>query len=80
MFISYNESDLLHYVERIEADTNGQCWPLLLDSYLAGVECEADVVSDGQDVIIPGIYEHVEKAGVHSGDSMMIFPSVSLSP
>lgn len=80
MFISYNESELLHYVERIEADTHGQCWPLLLDSYLAGIECEADVVSDGQDVIIPGIYEHVEKAGVHSGDSMMIFPSVSLSP
>ncbi|WP_042224455.1 carbamoyl-phosphate synthase (glutamine-hydrolyzing) large subunit [Oceanobacillus manasiensis] len=79
MFVSYNESELLHYVERIEADSNGQCWPLLLDSYLPGLECEVDVISDGEDIVIPGIYEHVEKAGVHSGDSMMLFPSVTLT-
>lgn len=79
MFISYNEAELFQYVERIETDTNGECWPLLLDSYLPGLECEVDVISDGQDVVIPGIYEHVEKAGVHSGDSLMIFPSINLT-
>ncbi|WP_337020612.1 ATP-grasp domain-containing protein, partial [Oceanobacillus massiliensis] len=46
---------------------------------LPGVECEIDVISDGKQIVVPGIFEHIEKAGVHSGDSMGIFPPVSLS-
>jgi len=50
-----------------------------MDSYLAGVEVEVDAVGDGEDVYIPGIMEHLERAGVHSGDSIAVFPSQSIS-
>ncbi|MEC5423770.1 carbamoyl-phosphate synthase (glutamine-hydrolyzing) large subunit [Virgibacillus sp. C22-A2] len=79
MFICYDEKELLKYVTRIQKDTNDRCWPLLIDQYIPGLECEVDVISDGKDIIIPGIFEHIEKAGVHSGDSMTIFPPVSLT-
>ncbi|WP_200411550.1 carbamoyl-phosphate synthase (glutamine-hydrolyzing) large subunit [Virgibacillus salexigens] len=79
MFICYNQEELYHFVTRIQYDTNDRCWPLLIDPYLPGKECEVDVISDGKDIIIPGIFEHVEKAGVHSGDSMAVFPPFSLS-
>ncbi|MBP2076733.1 carbamoyl-phosphate synthase (glutamine-hydrolyzing) large subunit [Oceanobacillus polygoni] len=79
MFICYNEKELYHYITRIQQDTNDRCWPLLIDQYLPGLECEVDVVSDGNEVVIPGIVEHVEKAGIHSGDSMSVFPPVTLS-
>jgi len=54
-------------------------WPLLMDSYLAGIEVEVDAISDGDEVYIPGVMEHLERAGVHSGDSIAVFPSQSLS-
>ncbi|WP_067724909.1 carbamoyl-phosphate synthase (glutamine-hydrolyzing) large subunit [Oceanobacillus damuensis] len=79
MFICYNEQELHHYVTRIQKDTNDRCWPLLIDQYLPGLECEIDCISDGKQMVVPGIFEHIEKAGVHSGDSMSIFPPVSLS-
>lgn len=79
MFICHNEAELKRYVTRIQEDTNNRCWPLLIDQYLPGVECEIDVISDGKQIVVPGIFEHIEKAGVHSGDSMGIFPPVSLS-
>jgi len=79
MFICYDDKELIHYVTRIQKDTNDECWPLLIDQYLPGLECEIDVISDGKEVIVPGIFEHIEKAGVHSGDSMNVFPPVSLS-
>ncbi|MBY7142974.1 carbamoyl-phosphate synthase (glutamine-hydrolyzing) large subunit [Virgibacillus sp. NKC19-3] len=79
MFICYDEEELKTYVTRIQKDTNDQCWPLLIDQYLPGLECEIDVISDGKDIVIPGIFEHLEKAGVHSGDSMTSFPPLSLS-
>ncbi|MGJ9459263.1 carbamoyl-phosphate synthase (glutamine-hydrolyzing) large subunit [Oceanobacillus sp. CF4.6] len=78
MFICYNETELHHYVARIQKDTNDRCWPLLIDQYLPGLECEIDVISDGKQIIVPGIFEHIEKAGVHSGDSMSIFPPTTL--
>jgi carbamoyl-phosphate synthase large subunit len=53
---------------------------VLIDKYLEGMEIEADAVSDGETVVIPGIMEHVERAGVHSGDSMAIYPAQSLDP
>jgi carbamoyl-phosphate synthase large subunit len=52
---------------------------VLIDRYLEGKECEVDAICDGVDVLIPGIMEHVERAGVHSGDSMAIYPSLNLS-
>lgn len=79
MFICNNEKELYSYVSRIQKDTNGRCWPLLIDQYLPGVECEIDVISDGTDIVVPGIFEHIERAGVHSGDSIGVFPPISLT-
>lgn len=79
MYICYEESELISYLERLQATTNDRCWPLLVDSFIPGLECEVDVISDGSNIMIPGIFEHIEKAGVHSGDSMTVFPSQSLS-
>ncbi|KRM79127.1 carbamoyl-phosphate synthase (glutamine-hydrolyzing), large subunit [Lapidilactobacillus dextrinicus DSM 20335] len=53
--------------------------PVLVDQYLVGKECEVDAICDGQNVLIPGIMEHIERAGVHSGDSMAVYPPRSLS-
>ncbi|NGQ95673.1 carbamoyl phosphate synthase large subunit [Brevibacillus sp. SYP-B805] len=61
-------------------DKQGQSFfPLLVDKYVPGMEVEVDAVCDGENVLIPGIYEHVEKAGIHSGDSMALFPAPTLS-
>jgi carbamoyl-phosphate synthase large subunit len=54
--------------------------PLLIDKYFNGREAEVDVISDGTDVIIPGIMEHIERAGIHSGDSMAVYPPQTLAP
>ncbi len=54
--------------------------PVLIDKYLAGLEVEVDAICDGKQVLIPGIMEHVERAGVHSGDSMAVYPAPSLHP
>ena len=53
--------------------------PVLVDQYLPGIELEVDVISDGSDVLIPGIMEHIERAGVHSGDSIAVYPPYNLS-
>ena len=53
--------------------------PILIDHYLMGREVEVDAICDGQDVLIPGIMEHIERAGVHSGDSFAVYPPRSLS-
>ena len=53
--------------------------PVLIDRYLTGTEIEVDAISDGQNVLIPGIMEHIERAGVHSGDSIAVFPPQNLS-
>jgi len=53
--------------------------PVLIDEYIEGIEVEVDAVSDAEDVLIPGIIEHIEKAGIHSGDSFALFPAKSLS-
>jgi carbamoyl-phosphate synthase large subunit len=62
-----------------EADDANPGQPVLVDKYFLGVEAEVDVISDGVDTFLPGIMQHVERAGVHSGDSMAVYPPVSLS-
>lgn len=80
MFLFYRRQEAESYLEELLEAGNERIWPLVVDRYLPGLECELDLVSDGHDVVIPGIFEHVERAGVHSGDSLAFFPSVSLSP
>ena len=53
--------------------------PVLIDQYIQGKEIEVDAIADGEDILIPGIMEHVERAGVHSGDSISVYPNYSLS-
>ncbi len=77
MEIVYNEKELVEYVQRAVLVSARR--PVLVDKYLAGLEVEVDAVSDGETVVIPGIMEHVERAGVHSGDSIAVFPDRSLT-
>ncbi|MHB8961899.1 MAG: carbamoyl-phosphate synthase large subunit, partial [Saccharofermentanales bacterium] len=65
MVIAYNDTDVIEYMEII--NLNIQEHPILVDKYLMGVELEVDAVSDGTDILIPGIMEHLERAGIHSG-------------
>ncbi|CUH96967.1 Carbamoyl-phosphate synthase pyrimidine-specific large chain [Propionispora sp. 2/2-37] len=77
MEIVYNEVELTDYMGRaVKASPEH---PVLVDRYMQGTEVEVDAVSDGVDVFIPGIMEHVERAGVHSGDSIAVYPAQTLS-
>jgi len=77
MEIVYNEHDILNYMERaVKISTKH---PVLVDRYLIGTEVEVDAVSDGETVLIPGIMEHIERAGVHSGDSIAVYPTQTIS-
>ncbi|MDS8037705.1 carbamoyl-phosphate synthase large subunit, partial [Streptococcus pneumoniae] len=77
MEIVENEEDLRSYMRTaVKASPDH---PVLVDSYIVGQECEVDAISDGQNVLIPGIMEHIERAGVHSGDSMAVYPPQTLS-
>ncbi|WP_338786653.1 carbamoyl-phosphate synthase large subunit [Metabacillus sp. FJAT-53654] len=77
MEIVYQETELLHYMTNA-VKINPQ-HPVLIDKYLTGKEIEVDAISDGNTVLIPGIMEHIERAGVHSGDSIAVYPPQSLS-
>lgn len=77
MEIVYNSRELLHYMENA-VKINPE-HPVLIDRYLTGKEIEVDAISDGVDVVIPGIMEHIERAGVHSGDSIAVYPPQTLS-
>src|SRR5699024_10441740 len=77
MQIIQNSDDLKTYMKN--AGKTSYDHPVLIDRYLNGKECEVDAICDGQQVLIPGIMEHIEKAGVHSGDSMAVYPPQSLS-
>lgn len=76
MEIVFSESQLQGFYQEAEDANPGQ--PVLVDKYLLGKEAEVDVISDGEDTLVPGIMEHIERAGVHSGDSMAVYPPVSL--
>ncbi len=77
MEIVYNNTELLNYMATAVKVTPEH--PVLVDKYLFGKELEVDAISDGVDVLIPGIMEHIERAGVHSGDSTAVYPPQSLS-
>ncbi|MDU7037550.1 MAG: carbamoyl-phosphate synthase large subunit, partial [Staphylococcus simulans] len=77
MEIVYNDAELENYMrEAVKASPEH---PVLVDRYLTGKEIEVDAISDGETVIIPGIMEHIERAGVHSGDSIAVYPPQTLS-
>jgi carbamoyl-phosphate synthase large subunit len=76
MEIVYNEQELMSYMKR--AVQINPAHPVLIDRYMIGREMEVDAISDGETVFIPGIMEHIEKAGVHSGDSIAVYPPQSV--
>ncbi|MBQ8818578.1 MAG: carbamoyl-phosphate synthase large subunit [Clostridia bacterium] len=77
MSIVYSPREVETYMTRILA--TGIENPVLVDKYMMGTELEVDVISDGKDVLIPGIMQHVERAGVHSGDSIAVYPPFSIN-
>lgn len=77
MTISRSREHTVRYMETILS--GGIDNPVLVDKYMPGTELEVDVISDGEDVLIPGIMEHIERAGVHSGDSIAVYPPYNLN-
>ena len=77
MEIVQNASDLMRYLAAATELNPGR--PVLVDHYMEGKECEVDAICDGERVLIPGVMEHIERAGVHSGDSMAMYPGLNLS-
>jgi carbamoyl-phosphate synthase large subunit len=77
MEVVYNEQELEEYMKNAVKVSPDR--PVLIDKYLTGTEIEIDAISDGETVIVPGIMEHVERAGVHSGDSIAVYPPHRLS-
>ena len=77
MQIAVSDEDIKAFMEVI--NRYEQEHPILIDKYLVGKEVEVDAVCDGTDILIPGIMEHVERAGIHSGDSISVYPSINLT-
>ena len=77
MQIVHNDVEVERYMKKILS--TGIENPVLVDKYMSGTEIEVDVISDGKDVLIPGIMQHIERAGVHSGDSIAVYPPFSLT-
>ena len=78
MKIAYNDEEIEEFIGII--NRIAQDHPILVDKYLMGKEIEVDAVCDGEDILIPGIMEHIERAGIHSGDSISVYPAKSISP
>ena len=77
MIIAFDDEEIRRYMDLILSQ--GITDPILIDKYLMGTEVEIDAVCDGEDVLIPGIMEHIERAGVHSGDSIAVYPAWNLT-
>ena len=77
MQIAYEDQDIVNQIGII--NRIAQEHPILVDKYIMGTEVEVDAVCDGIDTVIPGIMQHVERAGIHSGDSISVYPAISLS-
>ncbi|MHB9092048.1 MAG: carbamoyl-phosphate synthase large subunit, partial [Chloroflexota bacterium] len=78
MEIVQNASELVGYIKAATEVSTKR--PILVDKYLGGKEVEVDAICDGEQVLIPGVMEHIERAGVHSGDSTAVYPAINLSP
>ena len=78
MEIAYNDRDVTEFMEIINRVK--QEHPILIDKYMMGKEIEVDAICDGESILIPGIMEHLERAGVHSGDSISVYPAISIKP
>ncbi len=76
MEIAFSESDIIEYMEIINRVK--QEHPILIDKYMMGKELEVDAICDGDEILIPGIMEHLERAGVHSGDSISVYPTQTI--
>ena len=77
MIIAYSEADVREYMGIITSHEIEN--PVLVDKYLMGTEVEVDAICDGNDYLIPGIMQHIERAGIHSGDSISVYPAQTLS-
>ena len=77
MQVVHDSEGLTKYME--EAVDLLSKYPILIDKYIKGTEIEVDAISDGEDILIPGIMEHIEKTGVHSGDSITVYPTITLN-
>jgi len=77
MQVVYNENELLTYIEGALKFSDEH--PILIDQYIEGYEVELDAISDGENVLIPGVNEHIERAGIHSGDSIALYPTQKVS-
>ena len=77
MIIAFNEDDIREYMAIILAQNIEN--PILIDKYLSGTELEVDAICDGEEILIPGIMQHVERAGIHSGDSIAVYPAWNIS-
>jgi carbamoyl-phosphate synthase large subunit len=77
MEIVQNATDLVGYVAEAAKIAAGK--PILIDKYMEGIEAEVDAICDGAETLIPGVMKHIERAGVHSGDSMAVYPALGLS-
>lgn len=78
MQIAINDDDIVEFMSVINRHV--QEHPILVDKYLMGKEVEVDAVCDGEEILIPGIMEHIERAGIHSGDSISVYPAQSIKP
>ncbi len=76
MEIAYKEADIREYMQIITRTKIEN--PVLVDKYLMGREIEVDAICDGEDILIPGIMEHMERAGIHSGDSISVYPPITV--
>lgn len=77
MEIAYSDSDVVEFMEIINQIQQDK--PILVDKYIEGTEAEVDAVCDGTDILIPGIMEHIERTGIHSGDSISVYPAPNLT-
>ncbi|UWG97834.1 carbamoyl-phosphate synthase large subunit [Dehalobacter sp. DCM] len=77
MIIAFSDQDICEYMDIILAFNIEN--PVLIDKYLSGIEIEVDAICDGEEILIPGIMEHIERAGIHSGDSIAVYPAWNLS-
>lgn len=77
MIVAFDENDVKEFMDIILATKIDN--PILVDKYIQGVECEVDAIYDGKDILLPGIMEHIERAGIHSGDSIAVYPTQNIN-